>query len=446
MYQPIVSLTAPVVRKPGHSRAVVRQPLAISLMAVGTMALAWTAPMSSVAQAQDRLLAPDLTEVYRAGGLAAPDWAQFTTPSRMGFDARGNLYVLDREASHVVVIDSNGGLVMTVGREGEGPGEFQGPSDLVVWRDGRFVVVDQMHAAYQLFGPSGSLERYVRMSATASEAGLAAARNKLRADPRGGSLIAEGPGLGAMLFSVFAEELGGDQVDVIGEIGKLERLDLSGEVAVAEAIARARVIPPWDPEQDRPYFAPEVTWDVLPDGTIGYFDSTAYEINLVDPDGSAKGVLERGLHPEAVTPRIRSAVIAHLLVRFDEEAAELMAELSAELPAGVIEQAQADIEQAQVQARDEVDKTEFYAEIPVLRGLRATWDGSLWVQRRGDEPWDDEGPIDVLARDGRYRGTLAAGAPGMPMAFGPDGLVAFVERDELDVPTIVVKRLPEEAR
>ena len=30
----------------------------------------------------------------------------------------------------------------------------------------------------------------------------------------------------------------------------------------------------------------------------------------------------------------------------------------------------------------------------------------------------------------------------MPSAFGPDGLVAFVERDELDVQTVVVKRLP----
>ncbi len=43
-------------------------------------------------------------------------------------------------------------------------------------------------------------------------------------------------------------------------------------------------------------------------------------------------------------------------------------------------------------------------------------------------------------------GTFAAGAPGMPAAFGPDGLVAFWELDELDVPTIVVKRLPEEVR
>ena len=29
----------------------------------------------------------------------------------------------------------------------------------------------------------------------------------------------------------------------------------------------------------------------------------------------------------------------------------------------------------------------------------------------------------------------------MPNAFGPGGLVAFIEKDELDVETVVVKRL-----
>lgn len=89
---------------------------------------------------------------------------------------------------------------------------------------------------------------------------------------------------------------------------------------------------------------------------------------------------------------------------------------------------------------------EFYPEVPVLRALRATWDGSLWVQRRGEDPWDDSGPIDVLGPGGQYRGTFAAGAPHMPAAFGPDGLAAFLERDEMDVPTIVVRRLPADVR
>ena len=52
----------------------------------------------------------------------------------------------------------------------------------------------------------------------------------------------------------------------------------------------------------------------------------------------------------------------------------------------------------------------------------------------------------MITPDGGYLGTFATGATAMPSAFGPEGLVAFVERDELDVQTVVVKRLPPEVR
>ena len=53
--------------------------------------------------------------------------------------------------------------------------------------------------------------------------------------------------------------------------------------------------------------------------------------------------------------------------------------------------------------------------------------------------------IDVWNPDGRYIGTLPPADPPadppMPDAFGPDGLAAWVEVDELDVPMVVVGRL-----
>ena len=61
------------------------------------------------------------------------------------------------------------------------------------------------------------------------------------------------------------------------------------------------------------------------------------------------------------------------------------------------------------------------------------------MRRRGDDLLSD-GPIDVLAMDGRYLGSYPS-ETAMPDAFGPDGLVAFVETDELGVNTVVVKRL-----
>ena len=59
---------------------------------------------------------------------------------------------------------------------------------------------------------------------------------------------------------------------------------------------------------------------------------------------------------------------------------------------------------------------------------------------------DDPGAIDLFTADGEYRGTIAEDGPRIPDAFGPDGLAAWIERDELDVPRVVVRRLPPELR
>ncbi|MCY3547389.1 MAG: hypothetical protein OXH49_10975 [Gemmatimonadetes bacterium] len=51
------------------------------------------------------------------------------------------------------------------------------------------------------------------------------------------------------------------------------------------------------------------------------------------------------------------------------------------------------------------------------------------IQASGDPP------------DGRYLGSYPAGTMSLPAAFGPDGLVAFVEMNDLQVQTVVVKRM-----
>ena len=49
--------------------------------------------------------------------------------------------------------------------------------------------------------------------------------------------------------------------------------------------------------------------------------------------------------------------------------------------------------------------------------------------------------IDVWSPDGRYVGTLPPDGLRTPDAFGPDGLMAYVELDEMEVPTVRVVRL-----
>ena len=112
----------------------------------------------------------------------------------------------------------------------------------------------------------------------------------------------------------------------------------------------------------------------------------------------------------------------------------------------------------------ELPKRVFYPEVSILLAVSTTWEGRIWVQRRGEEAgnrgpigppglgmfgpinWRTPGPIDVVTADGRYVGTFATEATALPDAFGPDGMAAFIELDELDVASVVVRRLPAAVR
>ena len=87
----------------------------------------------------------------------------------------------------------------------------------------------------------------------------------------------------------------------------------------------------------------------------------------------------------------------------------------------------------------------FYPELSVIYALNTTWEGRIWAQRRGEYP-DTDGPIDILTPAGDYIGTFPAAVTAMPDAFGPGGLAAFIEIGDLDVATVVVRRLPEALR
>ena len=402
--------------------------------------------LATPAVAQDRPLTADVTEVYRVGGVNAEEWAFFGPALQPGFDGAGNLVVLDAFNKRVVVVGPDGRLVRVVGREGEGPGEFRQVQALAVWRDGRFAVPDTEHFAIQVFTPDGQLERFVRWPGETRTLSSALRHREIRADPLGDRLIAQGVEGVLVEMANFMYRLRGDpEEDPRGVDDRaLETLDFAGDVIAARPILqgwRAPRPPPllsatqledWPKVvaslQDR-YFEPEFHWDVLPDGTIAYSDSSAYDIRLARPDGSVIDVLTRPLSPEAVSERMQQATIAFHIQRLEERLAR------GPSSAGVLPPR--DPEESQQRIRDRA----FFHEVPVVRGIGASWDGGLWIHRRAEVPWEDEGPIDVFNADREYLGTLPSGEPAMPAAFGPDGLVVHLERDELDVPTLVVSRV-----
>ena len=387
---------------------------------------------------RDTRIAPEFEEVYRVGVVEGEQWEMFGQVKKVAFDAEGNLFVFDGLGStsvRVLVFDSTGGFLKEFGTSGQGPGEFNRPVAFAVLRDGTTVVRDLGHRSYQLFDESG---QYLRMVRTNDSPGGVASSPAIRADPRGGAVFAGGWGT-----STSVTLLGGDGGAPAAppKSRPVTWVGLEGEVVETDTVADGWLPPRGEPAKGMAadirigggsladaleqvafpaVFEPMLLIGVLPDGGILYSDSSAYALKITPPDSrEVTRIIRRPFEPEPVTDATER--------NYEERLAALLAE-----PASASS------------VRFAMERR-YYHEIPVLRSLAATWDGRIWVQRRGDEPLSD-GPIDVLSPEGEYFGTYRTGATEMPDAFGPDGLAAFIEFDEFDVASVVVRRLPTEVR
>ena len=118
-----------------------------------------------------------LEEVLAIGSLA-DDESSFGRISDVAWDGRGRLLVADDFGPHLKVFESDGSYVQTVGREGEGPGEFSAPSKIVVDASDSVYVWDSGQSRIHVFSPdlafvrrSGVTPPWVVNSMTALEPG-----------------------------------------------------------------------------------------------------------------------------------------------------------------------------------------------------------------------------------------------------------------------------------
>ena len=384
---------------------------------------------------EDDPLDPAFEEVFRVGAIDGEPWEIFSTLVAIEFDARGNLYLFDGvtrasaparlallEQLRVLVFSASGAFQHEFGRMGEGPGEFSWPNGYTVMRDGTTVVNDVRHGAYQLFDPSGTFIRMVRVP---DEVGMT---SEIQRDPRGGAVLAETSAMNMGRGTGWATR-------------PVLRLALEGEVVQADTAAEG-----WLPDRSAPaeasevarsfglgaltlpaVFEPELLFGVLPDGTVVHSDSSPYHLRLTPPGARRVArVITRPISPRLVTQAVKEAYTKRrdeemeARLRKAEEAGRRLTVLGSSEP-------------------------HFYPVLPVIEVLAATWNGRIWVQRRGDA-WDGGGPIDVLTPAGNYIGTFPEGSTAMPDAFGPDGLAAFIEFDEFEVASVVVRRLPAAVR
>ena len=387
----------------------------------------------------DFTIAPAHEALWTVGALDGADWEVFGAVTDLAFNESGDLFVLDRQAAHVVVFDRMGAYLRTISRQGEGPGELTEPGSMALLADGRLAVFDRSRRGIQFFTQEGE---YLESAPFDPPRGMP---NFVRAWLPDGSILTDietrmtGSPDGRMTIS--SGPVGGESERPIIRYGPDGSREVrytawdppppTGEGASTEGGSFQFTMSPVRA------FDPSLSFVPLTDGRLAVVDSVAYRIKLVDTTGTVEDALERPVDPIRVTSAIRDAERERRLAQLGQRVSFSSAlGGSVSLPSDF---------QAQMTAarRTTIEEMTFAEEIPAIDDLALDFEGRLWVERTG-LPGED-GSIDVVTPDARYLGTIQPGGLRIPDAFGPDGLMAYGETHDLGYPIVRVLQLAPDA-
>jgi DNA-binding beta-propeller fold protein YncE len=122
---------------------------------------------------------PAFLRQWGSGG-AAP--GAFHSLDQVVIDARGQVYVADRQNNRIEKFDHLGHLITIIGTQGSAPGQFQGPRGVAVDGLGDLYVADSGNNRIQKFDPRGHLLAVWGRNGGDGSAGIAPAQFN---DPRG---------------------------------------------------------------------------------------------------------------------------------------------------------------------------------------------------------------------------------------------------------------------
>jgi len=96
-----------------------------------------------------------LDELWRLGGDSDDEDEFFGVISDVQIDDEGNVYLLDSQLSEVKIYTNEGEFIRSIGREGEGPGEFRRPGAMFFTKAGDVAVVQLMPGKIVILSKEG---------------------------------------------------------------------------------------------------------------------------------------------------------------------------------------------------------------------------------------------------------------------------------------------------
>jgi hypothetical protein len=290
-----------------------------------------------------------------------PEGVFFETPSTVSCDPEGDIYVVDSGAKNIKKFDAQGKFLKTIGREGQGPGEFDSPY-YSTFAGNRLIVWDSGSRRLSSFTPDGDFVDSVNIAY--NEGWVRGLR-----------------GLSSGEVVVEMEKSYRREPDKPQEC----RIDLySTELKFIRTIYKREL---WRKKYIRtkeygtttlyfPYSA-DVRWDVLPDGRIVIGYSSKYELEIFDRSGNNISSISHTYDPVDVTEKDRREY-------FDSVEFYRMGERLKDPPEYITKY------------------TEFPKHKPVYKNLLTDSEGNIWVVLNRKNQDEDGKIFDVFDRTGKF--------------------------------------------
>jgi hypothetical protein len=282
---------------------------------------------------------------------AMPGDVFFESPSTVTCDPEGNIYVVDSGALNIKKFDAQGKFLKTIGREGQGPGEFGGLYYSTFAKD-RLIVWDSGNRRLCSFTPEGD---FVKSTNIPYDEGTV---RKLRGFPSGEIAVEK-----EKTYRKEPKKPQECRIDLYSPDLIFIRTIYSRELWLKKYIRTKEY------GTSVLYFpySSDVRWDVMPDGRIVIGYSANYDLEVYDRTGSKVATISHAYDPVKVTERDKKDY-------FDSQAFYRMGERLKELPEFVTKY------------------TEFPTEKPAYENILTDSKGNIWVVLNREKQ-DEKGKV-----------------------------------------------------
>jgi hypothetical protein len=209
------------------------------------------------------------------GGDDENDKVIFGVLSGVAVDDDGNVYLLDSQLNVIHVYSSSGEFMRTIGREGEGPGEFRKPHGIFVTGEGKIAVVQRLPGKIILLTPDGD------------------AAGNHPVPEQDGTMIFSGGARAGDRIVLATESMGRSDAGSIKVDHGLIGIDARGNQN-ASYWKRTESLNLKKPVFDEKRMTPAPSWATGPDGRVflcDHFDD--YAVKVFNGDGTTDRVIER---------------------------------------------------------------------------------------------------------------------------------------------------------